>query len=104
MHCLVQSMKQWIVFCKQFLYVAKKGVKISNGECGGFLETCHNESPSCLVVHLGLRILITVCQNYLPLISEKANFSLKICSGDNFQTIKGINLKLHTLIEHIMET
>ena len=42
-----------------------------------FFETCHNDSPRCPVVHLGLRILIAVCVLKLsPLISEIADFSL----------------------------
>ena len=30
-------------------------------------------------------------------------FTLNFCPGHNFQTVKAINLKLNTLIEHIME-
>ena len=70
-----------------------------------FFETCHSESPRCLVVYLGLRILITVWILKLSALDFRNGqfFTLNFCSGHNFQTIKGINLKLHTLIEHIME-
>ena len=58
-------------------------------------ETCHNESPWCLVVHLGLRIWITVCVLKLsaPDFWNNTLFTLNFCPGHNFHTIKGLNFK-----------
>ena len=53
-------------------------------------ETCHNESPWCLVVHLGLRIWIAVCVLKLsvPDFWNNTLFTLNFCPGHNFHTIK----------------
>ena len=58
-------------------------------------ETCHNESPWCLVVHLGLRIWIAVCVLKLsaPDFWNNTLFTLNFCPGHNFHTIKGLNFK-----------
>ena len=44
-----------------------------------------------------------ICYLYLFDYCPLLNFILNICLDRNFQTIKAINLKLHTLIEHMME-
>ena len=58
-------------------------------------ETCHNESPWCLVVHWGLRIWIAVCILKLsaPDFWNNTLFTLNFCPGHNFHTIKGLNFK-----------
>ena len=44
-----------------------------------------------------------LCYSYLFDYCPLLNFILNFCLDHNFQTIKAINLKLHTLIEHSME-
>ena len=76
---------------------------VSNFSCAQLLlqfpselfETCHNESPWCLVVHLGLRIWIAVCVLKLsaPDFWNNTLFTLNFCPGHNFHTIKGLNFK-----------
>ena len=44
-----------------------------------------------------------LCYSYLFDYCPMLNFILNFCLDHNFQTIKAINLKLYTLIEHMME-
>ena len=44
-----------------------------------------------------------LCYSCLFDYSLLLNFILNFCLDHNFQTTKAINLKLHTLIEHMME-
>ena len=46
---------------------------------------------------------LQLCYSYLFDYCPLLNFILNFCLDHNFYTIKAINLKLHTLIEHMME-
>ena len=54
------------------------------------IEKCNVQEPQLCYLYLF---------DYCPLL----NFILNICLDHNFQTIKAINLKIHTLIVHMME-
>ena len=45
-----------------------------------------------------------LCSSYLFDYCPMLNFFFNFCLDHNFETIKAINLKLHTPIEHIIET
>ena len=45
-----------------------------------------------------------LCWSYLFDYCPLLNFMFNFCLDHNFETIKAINLKLHTAIEHIIET
>ena len=55
-----------------------------------FIEKCNAQEPKLCYLYLF---------DYCPLL----NFILNFCLDHNFQSMKANNLKLHTLIEHMME-
>ena len=55
-----------------------------------FIEKCNAQEPQ-------------LCYSYLFHYCPFLNFISNFCMDHNFQIIKAINLKLHTLIEHMME-
>ena len=56
-----------------------------------FIEECNVQEPQLCLSYLF---------DYCPLL----NFIFIFCLDHNFETIKAINLTLHTPIEHIIET
>ena len=77
-----------------FLTITSKLYKVSTSKLDTLIELiiekCSAQEPQ-------------LCYSYLFDYCPLLNFILSFCLDYNFQTIKAINLKLHTLIEHSME-